>query len=120
MESIIGVVVGFLVGGGASFFIVKRLSDNKSQLLIDEANKTADLTVKEAKLTAQRLVSEAESKSSNLVEKAEIRNEQIKQQKIQEAREKFNQMKADFETQKAKQMVDFKDREVQIVAKEGA
>jgi ribonucrease Y len=53
------------------------------------------------------------------VQKAELKNEQIKNQKIQEAREKFNQFKSEFETQKAKQLVEMKDREVEVLSKEG-
>jgi ribonuclease Y len=119
MNTLIGLIVGLLGGGGTGFLIMRQMGVRKTQAAIDEANKTADLTVKEAKLTAQRLVGEAESKSTNLVEKAEIKNEQIKQQKIQEAREKFNQMRVEFETHKANQLVEMKEREVDVVAKEG-
>ena len=118
MNTILGLVLGFLAGGGIGYFLIKQFTAKDAQSKIDEANKTADLTLQEAKLTVKRLTGEAESKAENLVSKAELKNEQIKNQKIQEAREKFNQFKAEFETHKAKQLVDMKDREVEVVSKE--
>ena len=123
METIVGAIVGLLAGGGISFFLVKQaMSKNaqSAQSLIDEANKNVDLSLKDAKLTAQRLVSEAESKASNLIEKSEIKNEQVKNQKIQEARERFNQMKSDFDSKKSKELIDMKEREIEVVTKEAA
>ncbi len=121
MESILGAIVGLAAGGGIGFFMVKQLGAKNAQAaqsLIDEANKNADLSLKEAKMTAQRVVSEAESKASNLIEKSEIKNEQIKNQKIQEARERFNQMKSDFDAKKSKDLIEFKEREMEVVTKE--
>ena len=118
MNTILGLVLGFLAGGGIGYFLIKQFTAKDAQSKIDEANKTADLTLQEAKLTVKRLTGEAESKAENLVSKAELKNEQIKNQKIQEAREKFNQFKSEFETHKAKQLVEMKDREVEVVAKE--
>ena len=121
METIVGAIVGLLIGGGISYFLVKQLMGKNAQAaqsLIDEANKNADLSLKDAKLTAQRLVSEAESKSSNLIEKSEIKNEQIKNQKIQEARERFNQMKSDFDSKKSKELIEIKEREIEVITKE--
>ena len=121
MEAIISAIVGLMAGGGIGFFMVKQLSAKNTlaaQSLIEEANKNADLSLKDAKLTAQRVISEAESKASNLIEKSEIKNEQIKNQKIQEARERFNQMKSDFDSKKSKELIEFKERELEIVTKE--
>ncbi len=118
MNTILGLVLGFLAGGGIGYFLIKLLKAKEVQSKIDEANKTADLTIQEAKITAKRVTSEAESKAENLVQKAELKNEQIKNQKIQEAREKFNQFKIEFESHKTKQLIEMKDREVEVVAKE--
>jgi ribonucrease Y len=119
MNTILGLVLGLVGGGGIGFFLIKQFTAKNAQATIDEANKTADLTLQEAKLSAKRVTGEAESKAENLVQKAELKNEQIKNQKIQEAREKFNQFKSEFETQKAKQLVEMKDREVEVLSKEG-
>ena len=118
MNTILGLVLGLVGGGGIGFFLIKQFTAKNAQATIDEANKTADLTLQEAKLSAKRVTGEAESKAENLVQKAELKNEQIKNQKIQEAREKFNQFKSEFETQKAKQLVEMKDREVEVLSKE--
>jgi ribonucrease Y len=118
MNTILGLVLGLVSGGGIGFFLIKQFTAKNAQTTIDEANKTADLTLQEAKLSAKRVTGEAESKAENLVQKAELKNEQIKNQKIQEAREKFNQFKSEFETQKAKQLVEMKDREVEVLSKE--
>ncbi len=123
METIVGAIVGLVAGGGIGFFMVKQVMGKNTQAaqsLIDEANKNADLSLKDAKLTAQRLVSEAESKASNLIEKSEIKNEQVKNQKIQEARERFNQMKSDFDSKKSKELIEMKEREMEVVTKETA
>lgn len=118
MNTILGLVLGFFAGGGIGYFLIRQLKAKEVQAKIDEANKTADLTVQEAKLTAKRITVEAESKAENLVQKAELKNEQIKNQKIQEAREKFNQFKTEFESNKTKQLIEMKDREVEVIAKE--
>lgn len=115
---IISLSAGIIVGGVIAYFLVQKLNIGKAQTVIAEANKTADLTVQEAKLTAKRLTDEAETKASASIEKAEAKNEIIKQKKIQEAREKFNQYKAEFETERANHTVKMKDREMEVVAKE--
>ena len=96
MNTILGLVLGFLAGSGIGYLLIKQFKAREVQSKIDEANKTADLTIQEVKITAKRIASEAESKAENLVQKAELKNEQIKNQKIQEAREKFNQFKTEF------------------------
>ena len=118
MNTILGLVLGFLAGSGIGYLLIKQFKAREVQSKIDEANKTADLTIQEVKITAKRIASEAESKAENLVQKAELKNEQIKNQKIQEAREKFNQFKTEFESHKTKQLIEMKDREVEVVAKE--
>jgi ribonucrease Y len=118
MNPIIAIILGLVGGGGAGFFLIKQFGSKGIQSKIDDANKAADMTLQEAKISAKRITSDAESKAETLIEKAELKNEQIKNQKIQEAREKFNQMKGEFETQKAKHLVEMKDREVGLVGKE--
>ena len=118
MNTVVGLIMGLLGGGGIGYFLIKQFTARTTQSKIDEANKSADLTVQEAKITAKRSISEAESKAENMIEKAEFKNEQIKNQKIQEAREKFNQLKNDFDSQKSKHLLEMKDREVGLVGKE--
>ncbi len=125
MEPMIGLMLGLLGGGAAGFFALRSLSAKRSQIIVDEANKTADLTVKEAKLTAQRLTSEAETKSTSMVERAnaaveksKIDNERIKNEKIQQAQERFNRLRSEFDSQKSKELVEMKEREMQVLTKE--
>jgi ribonuclease Y len=105
-----GIIIGFLVANG----FVKKASVSK----IEEANKKADLTLKEAEVTAQRKLSEAESKADKLVSKAESKNEQIKQKKIQEAKDKYAKLKSDYQGYKADHKVEMKEREMQVVSME--
>ena len=120
-----GLILGLLGGGAAGFYTLRTLSAKSAQVVVDEANKTADLTLKEAKLTAQRVTSEAESKSMSLieranaaVEKSKIDNERIKNEKIQQAQERFNRLRSEFDSQKSKELVEMKEREMQVLTKE--
>jgi ribonucrease Y len=118
MNTIIGLVLGVFGGGGAAFMIVKGLLAKQNQSKIDDANKVADLTLAEAKLTAKRAIDEAENKAEKIVDRAESKNEIIKQKKIQEARDRFAQLKSEFDTEKANHVVVMKDREIGLVTKE--
>lgn len=114
MEIGIGIIIGLAVGAVVGFIGIKALYASK----IKEANDKADLTIKEADITAKRIVSEAETKADNIVSKAKQTHEAIKQQKIQEAKEKFAQYKSEFESFKAEQKIELKEREMQLLAKE--
>jgi ribonucrease Y len=114
MESIIYAVVAALGGGGAAFF----LANSKANRKIQEANDKADLTLKDAEITAKRVADEANLKAERIVSKAQQTNEQVKQQKINEAKEKYAQMKAEFESYKAEQKVEMKERELAAISAE--
>ena len=118
MSAVITAIVGLIVGGGAGYFLVQQYLSKNTQGKIEEANKTADTTVAEARVAAKRLTEEAESKAEKIVDRAESKNEIIKQKKIQEAREKYSQMKTEFETEKANHVVVMKDKEIGLVNKE--
>ena len=110
----IGLVVGLLVGYLALKGMMKKSIQNK----VNEINSKADLEVKEARLTAKRLVDEAKNKANSITSKAESKNESIKQRKIQEAKDRFNKFKANFESKKAAHMVEMKEREMEVKAQE--
>lgn len=95
------------------FFLNSRM-----QKKIQEANDKADFTIKEAELVAKRKMDEAQTKAEKLIAQAEHSNEQIKQKKIQEAKEKYVQMKVDFENYKAEHKVEMKERELAAKAAE--
>lgn len=125
----VGLIIGLLVGAAIGYFAIQAFIKKQNQDKIDEMNRKADMVVQEARLTAKRLTDEAELKAEKLVSNAENRNEQIKQQKIQEAKEKFNKMKSEmdsekanwqalFEKEKAQHQLQMKDREIAVVAQE--
>jgi ribonuclease Y len=85
----------------------------------NELNAQVDLEVKEARLNAKRIMDEAELKAEKLLDQSEVKNERIKQRKIQEAKDNFNSLKNQFESHKASQMIELKEREIEIKALEG-
>lgn len=108
--SVIGLAAGALIGLVISRLIVgRKVSKN-----IQEMNAKADLQIKEARLTAKRIVDEAETKAEKIVSKAEDNNERIKQNKIQEAKERFNKMRSEFETEKSAHKLELKEREMEV------
>ena len=116
MSSIIGIILGIIIGGGSGYFIIQSAFKAK----INKANDKADITLKEAELTASRKIQEAEAKADKIVAKAEQQNESVKQKKIQEARENFSKLKTEFESWKVEKKVEIKERElnVQVLEKE--
>ncbi len=111
---IIGIVAGLVIGFIISNFMVRKAAQSK----IDEANNKADLTLKEAEITAKRKIDEADSKAERIVSKAESKNESIKQKKIQEAKDKYAKLKENYQSYKADQKVEMKEREMQVVSME--
>ncbi|MBK7224201.1 MAG: ribonuclease Y [Saprospiraceae bacterium] len=120
MISIVGAIVGFLVGGGAGYAIVNTFIKKSNQAKINEINQFSDLEIEKARVNTQRLISEAENKAEKIISKAEQKNESIKQQKIQESKDNFNRLKSEFESNKANQMIELKERELktQVLEKE--
>ena len=111
---IIGIAAGLILGFIVANVLVRRAAQSK----IDEANNKADLTLKEAEITAKRKIDEAESRAERIVSKAESKNESIKQKKIQEAKDKYAKLKEDYQSYKADQKVEMKEREMQVVSME--
>jgi ribonuclease Y len=120
MEGIaIGIVIGLLAGAAIGYILVSMTLKRTHQKKLDAINAKTDQELKEARHAAKRVLAEAEDKANRVVEQAEAKNERIKQRKIQEAKEKFNRLKAEFESHKAEQLVELKDREVEIRTMEG-
>lgn len=110
MEIGIGLLIGILFGGGASYLLIRTLFQSR----LKEANNKADITLKEAELTAKRKISDAEMQAEKIIAKAEQNNESIKQKKIQESRENFSKLKSEFESWKAEQKVELKEKEMTL------
>lgn len=115
----IGITIGLIVGAILGYLLIRLFSKNAVQSKVEEMNAKADQAVKEARLSAKRIVDEAETKSEKIISQAEIENEKIKQRKIQEAKEKFNRYRSEFESEKAGHVVEMKDREMLVKTMEG-
>jgi ribonuclease Y len=107
---IILAVVGTIIG----FFGARLLLNIQRKNKVNDLNAQVDLEVKEAKLNAKRILDDAELKAEKLLDQSEVKNERIKQRKIQEAKDNFNSLKSQFESHKATQMIELKEREIEI------
>ena len=114
MEWIIG-LIGLLVGGGASFVLANGINKKAQQKAIQDSNQKSDLIIEQAKIAAKRITDEAEVNAEKILSKAESKNEQIKQKKIQEAKDHFNSKRSEFEKERANHLVEMKERERSVV-----
>ncbi len=116
VQMLTGIAIG-LVAGLLTGYVVVRFLFKKTELKrIEEVNAKADRAIEEARHTAKRIIDEAEAKADMIIEQAEKENERIKQRKIKEAREHFSRLKADFKTEKAAELVELKERRMEIKA----
>lgn len=118
MEIGIGLAIGLLVGAVIGYFVVQAILKKAGMKKVEEMNAKADMQIKEARLTAKRIVDEAETKAEKITGQAESHHERIKQQKIQEAKEKFNKMRSEFDKEKAAHQLEVKEREIEVKALE--
>lgn len=118
MELILSIVGGLVLGSVTGYFVVRAIYQRSNRLQTDELNKKADLIVQEARLSAKRIVDEAETKAEKEMARAESRNESIKQKKIQEAKEKFSNLKSEYDEYRGKKKIELKEREAELVSKE--
>ncbi|TVQ49469.1 MAG: ribonuclease Y [Saprospirales bacterium] len=115
---IIAGIIGLIIGGIISYTFINASYKKANKQRIEEINKKSDLEIKEARLTAKRIVSDAETQAEKVLSRAESKNESIKQKKIQEAKQKFSQMKTEVDEKRAQLKIDFKERELNVVEKE--
>ncbi|HOY08117.1 MAG TPA: ribonuclease Y [Saprospiraceae bacterium] len=115
---IISILIGLAIGGVVAWLVASATIKKGNQKSIEEQNRQADLIIQEARLTAKRVEDEASVKAEKLVSKAEAENERIKQQKIQEAKERYATMKQELETEKARRQLELKELEIEIAAQQ--
>lgn len=115
---VIGIVVGLVVGGVVAYLGVQAWLKNINKSKLEDAGKQAELLLQSARLDAKKLADEASIKASKLIDNAERKNDQIKQQKITEARDKYQKLRSEFESDKAKHIIEMKDLEIEVIAKE--
>lgn len=120
MDSAMLLIIGLVVGAVAAYIIATALSKKSNQRSSKEFNLQADRIISEARESATRIAAEAQAKADKIVSKAEGENERIKQQKIQEAKDRYAQMRSQFDAEKAQHKLQLKELEVDIVAKEKA
>ncbi|MCB0704694.1 MAG: ribonuclease Y [Saprospiraceae bacterium] len=118
MDIGIGLAIGLIIGALIGFVIVRLVLGKQNASKVEELNTKADLVVKEARLTAKRLVDEAETQAEKIVSRADATNENIKQRKIQEAKDRFNKLKSQFDSEKGQKLVELKEREIEVKALE--
>jgi ribonucrease Y len=116
----IGLVAGLVIGAIIGFLTVQSIIKKSNEAKTEEVNRKSDLILQEAHLSAKRITEEANVKADRVIDKAEQKHENIKRKKIQEAKDKFNSLRAEFEQEKAQHKLDLKDREVEVVKKEEA
>ncbi|MBK8956401.1 MAG: ribonuclease Y [Saprospiraceae bacterium] len=117
-ELLVAIIGGLMAGMGIGYFVVFAILKRSNQRKLEEINRISDLEIEKSRVTSQRLLAEAEMKADKIVSKAEQKNETIKQQKIQEARENFAKLKSDFESFKTTQSVELKEREMKVLGLE--
>ncbi len=118
MEIGMGLIAGVIAGAIIGFLIVQGMIKKSNQAKTEENNRKADLILQEAHLAAKRVTEDANSKADRVISKAEQKNENIKRKKIQEAKDRFNKMRSEFDKEKAQHKLDLKDREVDVVKRE--
>jgi ribonucrease Y len=118
MDIGIGLIIGLAIGAVIAYLLTGAAIKKSNQKSIEESNRQADLAIQEARLTAKRVEDEAALKAEKIVAKAESENERIKQQKIQEAKERYAQMRSEFDAEKAQHQIKLKEMEVEVVARE--
>ena len=111
---ILSIIIGLVGGGGVAWFLASRGTQADTQKAIEESNRKADLIIQEARLGAERIQNEASLKAEKVLDKAESENERIKQQKIQEAKQRYAEMKSQFESEKAQHQLKLKETELEI------
>lgn len=112
----ISIVIGVVVGAIVGYIIATIISKNAAKNKIDGLNAQSDQIIKEARASADRIVSEAKSKAETTAEKFKVKNESIKQQKIQEAKAKYAKLKEDYQIYKNERKAELKELELEVKA----
>lgn len=118
MDWILALILGLAGGGGVAYVILNNVFKRSRLKQIEASNAKSDLILEQAKIAAKRISDEAEVNAEKILGKAESKNEQIKQKKIQEAKDHFNSKRAEFEKERSSHLVEMKEREMLVVSSE--
>lgn len=110
MELFIGIAIGAVVAAILSFIFIK----SRQTTQVKQAQKQADQILLEAESKAKGILEKARDQSELIMEKAEQKNESIKQSKIQQARDKFANLKADYEEYKSEAKFELKEERMEV------
>ena len=122
---ITSIIIGLVVGGIVAYLIASLTTKKVNSKAAEEGGRQADMIIQEARLSAKRVTDEAsvevekaKVKAQEIISKAESENERVKQQKIQEAKERYAQMKQEVENEKQKRQLEIKELEITIAAQQ--
>jgi ribonucrease Y len=122
---ITSIIIGLVIGGIVAYLIASLTAKKASSKAAEEGSRQADMIIQEARLSAKRVTDEAsvevekaKLKAQDIISKAEAENERVKQQKIQEAKDRYAQMKQEVETEKQKKQLELKELEITIAAQQ--
>ena len=107
IEIIIGALVGVLVGGGISFFVVNSKNNGKAKLIVEEAQKNAEQIKKEKILQAKEKFIELKSEHEKVINRKnnDINNadQRVKQKEntLNQKLAEVNRKDAEFKKDKA-------------------
>jgi ribonucrease Y len=107
--TVIAALIGLIVGGGAAWTFAKKASDGEAQKLLAEAERKAKGTMEDAERNAKRIVEDANSKA-----------EVIREKKMLEAKERFQELKAKHEEEVNQRNRAVQEGEQRIKQKEGS
>lgn len=100
MEIGIGLGIGLVVGLIVGFVIMMMCNKSVINFKLEEINICFDQEIKEVCLSVKCFIDEVEIKVEKIVVIVDLKNEKIKQCKIQEVKEKFNCYCFDFDKYK--------------------
>jgi len=122
---ITSIIIGLVIGGVVAYLVASLTAKKANSKAAEEGSRQADMIIQEARLSAKRVTDEAsveveksKLKAQDLIAKAEAENERVKQQKIQEAKDRYAQMKQEVENEKQKKQLELKELEITIAAQQ--
>lgn len=115
---IISIVIGLVVGAVVAYIVLNVIGGKRVKGRIEEMNAEADRIIKNARSSAERITKDANEEAKRVSDAAEKKNEDIKQQKIRDARRKYQELKESYQTYKSEQKLELKEREIEVKTQE--
>lgn len=119
MDIILG-IIGVIIAAAGGFFYGKTERAKIDLAKQEELDKKSDSIISEARRSAKRITSDAEDEVKKVMADAARKNENIKQQKILAAKEKFIRLKAEFENSITKRKQGVREAELKLKESENS